>query len=298
MRNRKLKIVVIVLIILNIVFSGIIIALFVSPITPFQLKQQVALSKKIGASNKEDFFALKYKPLPLNLENDEMALEVPILMYHDIIPTELPEYDGNKMLVDTFKEQLQYLSEQGYRTLTIEEFDKWYRGEIEVPKKSILLTFDDGFRSIKDLVEPLLIEYNFHVVSFVIGEKIVEPYFVNQTEITEIGKRNFVEFQSHSFAMHNWAGNKRGAIETIGATDGAADNEKMKPIVGTAKMFCYPFGHGDGGAQEVLKESHIPYAVTTAPGLATRGTDPLALPRVRMNAGVSLKQFIANIDVG
>ncbi|MGL5042792.1 MAG: polysaccharide deacetylase family protein [Culicoidibacterales bacterium] len=294
MSFKNLKKILFILIALNLIVVGMSLSFL---LVPKKQPELLSLKKQQGVISNSDFLFMEtYRPSVINLAGGVAAKAIPILMYHDIISEALPEYDGNKMHVDTFKGQLKYLQEEGYRTITVDEFVSWYNNKIELPEKSILLTFDDGFRSIKELVEPALKEYKMHAVSFIIGEKLVEEtYFINQVEINELAERNFVEFQSHSFGLHSSGSNGRGKIETVGIDDGVKDNELMIPIVGKSSIFCYPFGHNDGTAHQTLASAAIPFAVTTQQGFATRSTDALALPRVRMNDGVSIEQFKRNI---
>lgn len=245
-----------------------------------------------------DEHQIRFRPTPLDDYHGPYATAIPILMYHDVIAEVLEEYDGNKMYVEDFRQHVIYLAENGYRTLTVDEFDRFYRGEIEVPEKSVLMTFDDGFRSVKELIEPILQEYNMHAVSFIIGEKTVnEPqWFVTPAEIKELETRNFIEFQSHSYHLHNAGSNGRGMIETISVEEMLVDYQKENELIGATDMFCYPFGHAEETAIDMLQMSNIPYGVTTAFGYATRDSNPYILPRIRINANTTVTQF-ANLIV-
>ena len=241
-----------------------------------------------------------YFPKELDPAEKNRATKVPILMYHDVVAEKPEVYDGNKLFVEDFRAQMKYLVDNGYRTLTLEEFDQFYRSEIELPKKVVMLTFDDGFKTIKDVIEPILIEYNLHAISFVIGEKSMnEPmYFMDTAGMQELKQRNFVEFQSHSYGLHNWTDKSRGMVETASLEDIVADKQLLEGVVGNdVSFFCYPFGHSGGTAQEYLLGAGYRYAVTIEDGIATRKTDAMQLPRVRINANTTLEQYAARLIV-
>jgi Predicted xylanase/chitin deacetylase len=298
--NRKKR-----LYILLIVDAILLVALGVSAIFLVFNKQEQVFDKDAQSLStiQQDITgfleenALKYRPTALSDYVGETAEGIPILMYHDVVAEIPEEYDGNKLYVETFREHVKYLAENDYRTLTIDEFDKFYRGEIEVPKKSIVMTFDDGFRSVKELIEPILIEYNMHAISFIIGEKTAnEPqWFVTPEEIEDLQTRNFVEFQSHSYHLHNAGSNGRGMVETIDTTEMLDDVAKENDLIGTTEIFCYPFGHAEEGATSRLMDAGISYGVTTAFGYVTRDTNQYILPRVRINANTSVADFASLI---
>ena len=261
------------------------------------LKKNVVNITKIH----QDFVAffeentIRFRPdiLEKNIENPAYA--IPILMYHNVIPEPDAEYDGNRIVVDQFREHMQYLKENNFRTLTVPEFISYYNGEIDLPENSVLITFDDGFRAMKELVEPILIEYNFHSISFIIGEKTVnEPeWFVTPAEIIEMQERNFIDFQSHSYSFHDSGSNGRGRIETYSTEDFTYDNSLMQELLGNFQFFCYPFGHSEGSAEASLFENEIYFAVTTEFGYASRNHNSLQLPRIRINANTTVEDFSA-----
>ena len=47
---------------------------------------------------------------------------------------------------DFFEKQIKLINRLGYKTLTLEEFEKWKKNKIKLPYMSILITFDDGCR--------------------------------------------------------------------------------------------------------------------------------------------------------
>ena len=107
---------------------------------------------------------------------------------------------------------MEYLFNNGYKTISTEEFYKWYKGEIDFYGKTVMITIDDGKYEAYYLVYPIIKKYNFKATSFIVGSRTknkTKKY--NKTEINFIGLDivnkvrkeypNF-EFQSHSYNMH------------------------------------------------------------------------------------------------
>ena len=53
-----------------------------------------------------------------------------------------------------FEEQIKYLYEHQYVTLSMDDIYDYYLGKKEVHKKSVALTFDDGYKNFNTVVKP------------------------------------------------------------------------------------------------------------------------------------------------
>src|SRR5512139_3390122 len=76
------------------------------------------------------------------------AEEVLVLVYHNVVNSTTPEpgrFDQISLML--FKEQMRYLYEIGYETISIDQLVSFMKGGA-VPRKSIVLAFDDGWKSI------------------------------------------------------------------------------------------------------------------------------------------------------
>ncbi|MGL4663166.1 MAG: polysaccharide deacetylase family protein, partial [Culicoidibacterales bacterium] len=204
-----------------------------------------------------------------------------------------------------FEEQLKYLKDNGYTTITAQEFINAYNGKINLPKKSIFLTLDDGFQSIKTVVNPLLKQYDMRATSFIIGSYINRPqWHLTVEDIKEVVKDKLVDFESHTFDLHK-DGKSKGLINETPVNDIVADNKKLEEVIGhKASILCYPFGAFSKNAFDGLTASQIPFGFAIKSGASTwvhlnethtttKGEvqNPLALPRIRMNANTPISVF-------
>ncbi|MGH7412105.1 MAG: polysaccharide deacetylase family protein, partial [Candidatus Methylomirabilis sp.] len=89
---------------------------------------------------------------------------VPILTYHDIEPV-----SKNRFAITTelFEQQLKYLKENGYVVVTLDDLDRFLRYEQPLPKKAVVITIDDGYKSAKTIAAPLLKKYGFPATFFI-----------------------------------------------------------------------------------------------------------------------------------
>lgn len=78
---------------------------------------------------------------------------VPILMYHRI--ASVPG-DRNALPVEKFEEQMRYLEENGFHSITMEELQAHFLHGKRLPKKPVVLTFDDGYEDNFSAALPIL----------------------------------------------------------------------------------------------------------------------------------------------
>lgn len=216
-----------------------------------------------------------------------------ICMYHYVYDKDDPpaKLNNNYIEVDALEEELNYLVENDYFFPTWEEVRQYIDGELLLPEKSIVLTFDDGSKNFLELGAPLFDKYKIPVTSFLItkndGEEKVADY-----------ESDYVTFQSHSHDMHRAGGTiGHGGIFTALSHDEAlADLQESIRICKNGDAFAYPYGDYSDSCIQTVSEAGFLCAVTTHNGRAYPGSDPLLLPRVRMVHGQSLDEFIFMIE--
>ena len=229
-----------------------------------------------------------------NTEYDAAGL--PVCMYHYVYDENDPPEDlynrfGNYISQQELEKELNWLNEEGYYFPTWKEVREYIDGELMLPDKSIVITFDDGSRSFLDYGIPVLEKCRVPSTSFVItstdGEKKIAGY-----------QSDYVTYQSHSDNMHRPGGNiGHGGIFTALSYDEAlADLQKSIEICGSSDAFAYPYGDYNEGCRQVVEDAGFLCAVTTQAGKAYPGDNPMLLPRVRMSLGQSLDQFISMVQ--
>ena len=211
---------------------------------------------------------------------------LPVLMYHFFYDGSLEDgsnRDNNFIEISKFEEQIKYLKENNFYFPTWEEVEKYIDGDIILPEKSIVLTFDDGDDSFFELAVPILQKYNVNGTSFVISSWY--GYRANE-------KQPNVIYESHSDNMHQAGADGKGVMLSW-------SNDKIKEdlinskngLGGDVTVFCYPMGNYNENAKQLLKETGYKLAFTTEGGRVKIGADKFALPRVRISKNTSLESF-------
>jgi peptidoglycan/xylan/chitin deacetylase (PgdA/CDA1 family) len=102
-------------------------------------------------------------PVPETTEPDN-GVRVSILGYHDFSETQ-PE-TAMRIRTSKFRKQMETIRQLGITVISLEEFSAWKRGEKEIPAKSILITLDDGWKSVYTDAFPILKEFGYPYTLF------------------------------------------------------------------------------------------------------------------------------------
>ena len=92
------------------------------------------------------------------------GVRVSILGYHDIAEN-LPE-TAMRIHTSKFRKQMEAIRQLGIKVITLDEFTAWKKGDKSIPEKSILITFDDGWKSVYTDAYPILRELGFPFTIF------------------------------------------------------------------------------------------------------------------------------------
>ncbi|MDF2513549.1 MAG: Chitin deacetylase [Herbinix sp.] len=190
--------------------------------------------------------------------------------------------------LENFTMQMEYLYENHYHTLTLEELRNYYYNQGTLPEKSVLLTFDDCYQSIALYAYPLLKKYGFHGVAFVVtGWLNKEPSAflpdksVCLTQKELLGMKDVFEYANHTDLFHTRVNAQTSKMMEASASEFSSDLDQCNsnPIIEARDTFAYPFGLFHEQNAALLKEKGFRLAFTTKGGLNNRDCDPLFLNR-------------------
>lgn len=220
---------------------------------------------------------------------------ISVLMYHyfyDDVAGEKGE-NSNFLAKSLFEEQLKYLSENDYYIPTMKELELYLEKKLDLPEKSVILTLDDGRESNYRIAYPLAVKYKIPLVWFVVTSWTDVSGDIQQS----MYKTGYIRYHSHTDEMHEGGcGEQHGArILCIDHDAGVNDLKKSAEKLGNSDALAYPCGDTNESAQSIVKEAGIKLAFTTAYGKVTIGDNKYALPRVRINDGISLQSYINSL---
>ena len=138
-----------------------------------------------------------------------LAAEVPVLVYHDI--RDVPGTDEYVVTSQMFREQMAFLKQQGYQPISLRHFAEAAAGKSGLPVKPVVLSFDDGLASFRNIAMPVLAEYGFPVVLSVVtgwldGRQVPSDYsdrLLGWEQLRAISRSPLVEILSHTDNLHH-----------------------------------------------------------------------------------------------
>ncbi|MGM9948264.1 polysaccharide deacetylase family protein [Floccifex sp.] len=171
----------------------------------------------------------------LSLFGFYMRPSIPVLGYHNIVLEK--DEDIYSLTLNQFQEQMKYLYDHHYKTLTMDELYACLTGKKDIPFKSVVLTFDDGYASFIDLVKPILKQYHFHGTCFVIGKHVIDDKEIYVKEQQMINDET-VSFYSHSYDLHQRQ-NGKALVKVLSLDEIEMDFDSG---VVDSTYFAYPYG--------------------------------------------------------
>jgi peptidoglycan/xylan/chitin deacetylase (PgdA/CDA1 family) len=204
----------------------------------------------------------------------------------------------------TFRGQMEYLAERGYRVLDVEQVaDLLDAGE--TPERTVGLNFDDGYLDVGEHALPTLAEFGFRATVFiatgVTDGRAPFPWFACQppllswSEIAELDRGGTLRFEAHTVTHPN----------LLATDDGRAAREiedakvELEARLGRrVQAFSYPAGLFGERERQLVAQAGYRVAVSCEPGVNLPGTDRFALRRRQIDARDRLLDFRAKVTGG
>lgn len=227
----------------------------------------------------------------INISNSH---KVAVLGYHSVMPKKI-NTSGDNLVVDLekFEKELIILKKMGYKTLTLDEFYCWKNRKCNQPQKSVLITFDDGYKNNYDYAYNLLKKYNMNAVVFCVGSYIMGDgnLHMNMETIQKVREEYpNIEIASHSYNLHFHSDKTYDEV--------VEDAQKMSKIVET-NYYAYPFGDYNDDYINALKDSGFNMAFTFGPGKEHRKADisdsNFTVPRLNISNDMSYLKFVLRL---
>ncbi len=216
------------------------------------------------------------------------VIRIPVLNYHSIGN----QPDNNAVLSPrNLEAQMNYLSKEGYTTLTLRQFIDIWQGKIEAPSKSVLLTFDDGYADNYHEAMPILKKYNFKATLFMSPGSVGDGWYIDWEQAKELHESGWdiqPHGMTHPYLNKLTLNNQRAEIE-----ESAKLIEEKLGI--KAEVFCYPYGVYNKDTLKILTDNHYKLAFTIDQGYAETSQNPLTLKRLFIGGKDSLDTFITKL---
>lgn len=223
---------------------------------------------------------LQTAPQPAVAPGTVRVSEVPVLMYH-VIADPPPQAPWPQLYVSPaeFETQVAWLERQGFAAVTLSDvWANWHDGE-PLPDRPVVLTFDDGHRSVATEALPALRRRGWPAV---LNLKLanLEPGSFTAADVRRLLDAGW-ELGAHTITHPDLRTLDDAELEHEVAGSRAEISERFGVRV---DFFCYPAGRYDGRVIAAVQRAGYLGATTTNEGLATPRR-PFELRRIRVNRG-------------
>lgn len=197
-----------------------------------------------------------------------------ILMYHSVS-------DHQKLYVvspENFQRQMEYLHKERFNVIPLARLADLLANKQEIPDKTVVLTFDDGYEDNYLNVFPILKKYNFSATvflstGFVGGERenksqSIVLKILSWPQIEEMHNSGLVDFQPHTISHP-----KLAKIPLIEAKKEIMESKKIieERLNKNCRFFSYPYGNYNQEIVEILRQNNFQAAVTVEKGVIRSG---------------------------
>lgn len=276
------------------------------------------------------FILLNLWSLPLLAESAFIAIS-----YHDVRDDVQGDLDPDYTAVSTAHliAQFDWLRAHGYQPVSIDDLLAARDGRRPLPEKAVLLTFDDGLKSVYTRVFPLLKAYRYPAVVAVVGDwldaatrteidylgtKKYREDFVTWDELAEMAASGLVEVASHSHNLHHGIlGNPQGNLQPAAVTrlydpasgryeDEAAYRARLRADLALSaahiaehlgqrpRVIVWPYGAYSGVTEEIAAELGMTVSFGLHLGI-NRSERLQGLQRVLLDKNMDLDTFVTTL---
>lgn len=242
-------------------------------------------------------------PIPTIVPTQQVApqiplkeVNVPILMYHHIRINPLPQnpvWAALFVAPQQLQAQLEYLSSNGYTTVTLNDIIDALDGKKILPQKPIVLTFDDGYQSFYDNAYPLLKKHNMQATEFVITDVVGSGVYLTWNEIKEMYASHLITIGDHT-KHHPFL----TRISNVLAQDEIMGSKKdlEKQLNAKVDWFAYPYGDYNQQIIGIVQASGYKGAVSTIYGQFQKKDTLFIMPRILVDGRWNILTFSKNLQ--
>ncbi len=244
-------------------------------------------------------FSLALCGLGIRADAGAPGWSVPILVYHRFEPdapglTAIPP--------SLFAEQLEWLKTHDIAVLPLQTLVAALKRGTPPGQPAVVLTADDGHRSVYNEMYPLLQKYNVHATLFIYPSAISNSEeALTWEQLEEMVKSGLVDVQSHTYWHPNFNVEKRrldpAAYKEFVNSQLTRSKERLEAHLGTTvDLLAWPFGLHDSELEEAAKMHGYVAAFSIERKPIRAGENPFALPRFQVTSADHGSRFEALID--
>jgi len=210
------------------------------------------------------------------------CLNVPTLLYHHIEPIAQAQQEGHAWLtvdVATFDKQMAYLVSRSYSTISADTLAQALITHQKLPK-SVVLTFDDGYRDFYTNAYPIIRKYNLTANLMIPTGLLENSSYLTWSQLKEITGSGLVFAYDHTWSHSSLPKDSKDKAQfEILTAKKQLESNLGKPV----NIFAYPYGSENGAAIDLLRSDGFIAAFSTIGGFTQCNSFIMSLHRNRIS---------------
>ncbi|MFC8004595.1 polysaccharide deacetylase family protein [Streptomyces olivaceus] len=233
-------------------------------------------------------------------EGREADARVPVLMYHAVAAGPNDATRALSVTPQAFAEQMAAVADRGRTPIGTAELAAAWRSGRPLPRRPVLITFDDGYAGVHRHALPVLARHGFPATLFVSTGWLRGPHetggapdtMLDWAQVRELAAAGVeIGGHSHTHPQLDQVGEERLRHELIHSKEIVADQLGVVPA-----SFAYPYGYSDRRVRRAVRETGYAQALAVGNGLARRAQGPYALRRVTVRRSTGTEEFARLVE--
>jgi peptidoglycan/xylan/chitin deacetylase (PgdA/CDA1 family) len=223
--------------------------------------------------------------------NSGRSVRVPVFYYHYIGNNPNPAdkvRDSLSISPDKFEEQMKFVAEGGYNTISYDTLYAALKGNGTLPTKPVILTFDDGYIDFYVNAFPILRKFNLHATVFVSTGLMDQGYYLQWSQIKEMDATGLISFQAHTVHHPSLiALPLEQAVGEITTSKQVLEQQLGKPV----NFMAYPYGTSNPRLWEEVKKAGFLGSAGTWGGNVESEGNLYNMPRIKVGGSWTVEDF-------
>ncbi len=221
---------------------------------------------------------------------------IPILCYH--------RFGSNrgKLTVTpaAFEAQMEFLARNGYQVIPLARLMSFLEGKEPLPRKAVVITIDDGYRSTYEIAYPVLKKFGFPATVYLYTDFVGAADAMTWSQMQDMLRSGLIEIQPHSKTHSNLTLRLPGENDTkyrerirreVEVPIGAIQDRLALATV----SYAFPYGDVNETVTDQLGRAGVRLGVTVTPGGNPFFSYPLMLRRTMIFGNEDMDAFKAKL---
>ncbi|WP_371656912.1 MULTISPECIES: polysaccharide deacetylase family protein [unclassified Streptomyces] len=216
-------------------------------------------------------------------------------MYHAVGHRPAEAAYGLSVSPDAFAEQMNVLADRGFTPLTTAGLAHAWRTAGALPRRPVLITFDDGYEGVHRHALPVLAKHGFAATLFVSTGWLRGAHeeggaldtMLDWDQVRELAAAGTeIGGHSHTHPQLDQLTADRLWFETLRCKEIVTEELGTRPV-----SFAYPYGYSSRRVRRTVRAAGFAQALAVGNALARRRQGPYALERVTVRRGTGVEEF-------